>query len=167
MTLSAQIAIKFNLSNQKALDLNTAKDIVSMSRGINFQNGTGANQANKLFHDTRPLGDAANETIDLHDGTLKDAFGDPLEIDKLKVLYIKNNSKDANLLVGGAAATQIGLFADVTDILKLPPEGDFFFSAPGDAGVDVTTNSDLKLEHDGTGSNGLTYDIVAVGVDVG
>jgi hypothetical protein len=165
MSLTANLNLLLNITHTKDLDLNTLRDAVNISRGVSLANGTGANQADAVWHDNRTLADAANETIDLRDGTLINAFGDTLTLTKLKALYIKNNSADANLLIGGAAGTQLGLFNDVTDILKLRPGGELFVTAPGASGIDTSVNGDLKLAHDGTGSSSLTYDIVVVGVD--
>lgn len=165
MSLIAKLNLLLNITHTKDLDLNTPRDVINSTRGASLADGTGANQADALWHDNRTLADGANETIDLHDGTLEDAFGDAVTLDKLKAIYIKNNSTEANLFIGGAAATQLGLFADVSDVLKLPPGGDFFMSAPDANGIDVSTNSDLKLEHDGTGTASLTYDIIVIGVD--
>ncbi len=164
MTLTAKIPIAFNITNTKDVDLSTVRDFFNDTRGKNFTDGTGANQVDTLFHDNRTLADGANETLDLADGSLSDAFGDAVAIDELKVVYIKNNSTDANLLIGAAGATSIALFGDVSDTLSLPPGGEFLFIAPDANGVDITTNADLKIEHDGTGSSSLTYDILVAGV---
>jgi len=170
MGLTAKVNIMLSLVHTKSLDLNTPTDTINETRGKSFTNGTGANQADTIWHDTRPLADAANDTLDLHTGTddagnITDAFGDAVTLDILKALYIKNKSTDANLLIGGAAATQLGLFADPADVLKLPPGGEFLYIAPDATGLDVTTNESLKLAHDGTGSSILNYDIIAIGVD--
>jgi hypothetical protein len=165
MSLVTAITIVLNITHTKAEALATLSDPVALSRQIALTDGDGANEADTLFHDQRTLADGANETLDLHDGSLADAFGDAVTLDILKVLYIKNNSADANLLIGGAAAAQLGLFADTSDVLKLPPGGQILLSAPDAAGIDCSTNAALKIAHDGTGSSSLTYDIIAVGVD--
>lgn len=157
--------ISLNLREETALDLSTTIDQVNETRGKNFGNGTGANQADTIWHDQRTLADAANETLDINDGSLTKADGTSLTLDTLKGLYIRNNSIDANLLIGGAAATVLGLFNDDTDILKLRPGGEFFVTAPDATGINATSNPDLKIAHDGTGSSSLTYDIILVGVD--
>ena len=159
------ITLSLNIMHTKASDLNTLKDEIVLSRGLTLANGTGANQADTVFHDNRTLADGANETLDLNDGTLSDQFGDAVTLDILKTIYIKNNSSDASLLIGGAAATQLGLFADGTDILTLRPGGEFFMTAADANGIDTTTNPDLKMAHNGTGTSSLTYDIIVIGVD--
>jgi hypothetical protein len=165
MALTANFALNMTLTYTKTTDLGTVPYTLNLGRGKTFTNGTGANKAQVLFDDQRTLADGANETIDLRDGTLTDALGVAVTIDILRALYIKNGSTDASLLIGGAAGTQLGLFNDVTDVLKLPPGGEFLFIAPDATGVDLTTNADLKLAHDGTGTSTLTYDIIVVGED--
>ena len=162
MSFSAKINIVFDILNKQ---LDWVKDQVNATRGLTFQDGTGANQADTLWRDERTLADGASEELDLNDGSLTDAFGDAVTIDTLKAIYIKNNSSDANLLVGGAAANAIELFADSTDIKKVRPGGDFLDISPDINGIDLTTNPKLKIAHDGTGTSSLTYDIIVVGVD--
>ena len=165
MSLAASLRIVLGITHTKATLLTTLRDVFSTTRGVALTDGDGANQADRLYYEQRTLADGANETLDLHDGSLKTSFGDAITFDTLKGIYIKNNSTDAALLIGGAAATQLGLFADPGDILRLPPGGEFLFLAPNAAGVSVETNSNLKLTHDGTGSSNLLYDIMVVGVD--
>lgn len=164
MALTANFALNINWSLSKSLDLSEPKDSKALSRGPSFTNGTGANQADAIWHDKRTLGDGANETLDLASQT--DGLGTAITISKLKALYIKNKSSDANLKIGAAAATPVALFADAaSDILLLPPGGEFLFTAPNATGLDISTNSNLKLEHDGTGESSLDYEIIAAGVD--
>ena len=118
---SIPINISLQGNNSDTADLGQADDVVKISRGISFSHGTGANQANCFFADTRGIL-STGETLDLNDTVLLDAFGVGLALTKLKALFIRN-STDSNLLIGGAAATQIGLFSDVSDIAKIPPGG--------------------------------------------
>jgi hypothetical protein len=87
MSLTAKINIILNILHEKEIDLNTTRDAMNLTKGVAFTNGTGANQADTIFHDTRTLADGANETIVIDDGTLTDAFGDGVSIDEMKALY--------------------------------------------------------------------------------
>lgn len=165
MSLNATFLMGLNIVHTQDNDLNESRDVLTNTLGPSFTDGTGANQIQTLYHDTRPLEDAANETIDLEDGSLFDKFGVAVEIQKLKGLYIKNLSTTANLLIGAAAATQLALFgAPANDILSLPPLGEFFYFAPDATGLDTSVNAKLKVEHDGTGASAPGYNIIAVGV---
>jgi hypothetical protein len=165
MSLTTAINILFNILNTKVDDLSTISDPITIDRTISLADGSGANQADVIFRDTRTLADGANEVLDLYaSGSLLDAFGTALTIETLKVLYLKNKSSDATLLVGGGT-TPIGLCADATDIIKIPPGGILIWSAPDATGLDITTNKNLKLEHDGTGSSSMDIELIAIGVD--
>ena len=164
-SLTAKILLNIGIEYSVTDDLSTKEAPIRKSRGVSLTNGTGANQADTVFQDIRTLTDAQAETINLHDGSLENDFGTALTLDILKVLYIKNNSSDPNLLIGGAATNQVGLFADGGDILTLRPGGEFLLIAPDVNGIDVTADPNLKITHDGTGSDSLTYDIIMVGID--
>jgi hypothetical protein len=105
------------------------------------------------------------ETLDLYGGTLLDGLKNTLTMEKLKVLFLKNTSADASLLIGGATTTPVDLFADVADVFKQRPGGVFLTTAPDANGILLTTNKNLKLAHDGTGTGNLIYEIIAIGVD--
>jgi len=166
MSLSGKFGLSLVATDDSTDELSRLVDYLNLSRGVTFSEGEGANQIDMVFHDQRTLVDGANETLDIHDGSLTNKVGVPITMDKLKALYIKNGSTEAGLIIGGAAADQLGLFSDVSDKLVLPPGGEFLIIAPGASGIDCSSNSDLKLEHDGTGSSSLIYDIVIFGVDV-
>ena len=165
MGLTAKWDMNFNCTYTGSKDLADPTHQLTLDRGMTLTAGTGANKGDVMYDDQRTLADGANETLDLHDGTLTDSLGQAVTFDIVRGIYIKNNSTDASLLVGGAAATQVGLFADGSDILTLPPGGDFRMTAPNATGIDVTTNAHLKFEHNGTGTSTLTYDIIIVGED--
>jgi len=164
-TLSGQTSIILALNNYKELDFNKLQDSLNITRGENWTSGTGANQVQILFHDIRTLADGANEVLDLYEsGTLKDQHGDLLTLTALKFLYIKNKSADATLQLFGGT-TPVGICADATDIVKVKPGGTFVWIDPSAAGLDVTTNKNLKIEHDGTGSSSMDVEIALMGLD--
>jgi len=153
--------IQFNIRYSATSGLGTMN--LSSSRGVNFTSGTGASQVNTAWAATRTLADDVNEVLDVNDGTLKDAFGVGVTLNKIKLLYIKNNATWANLLIGGDA-NNVGLYSSSSDILKLPPTGELLYIAPDVNGLSVAVDPNLKIAHDGTGSASLTYDIIILGV---
>lgn len=166
MALSTVITINIATSFTGSPDLGTLTKKLSENWNITLTSGTGANQANMIFDDERTLADGANETLDLYaSGSLLDAFGNALTIETLKLLCLYNQSSDASLLIGGGASLDLGILADTSDQIVLPPGGKFIWSAPDATGLDITTNKNLYLAHNGTGTSTLTYDIVAIGVD--
>lgn len=163
MSLTAKIPVNVDIYQTKTY--NFGSFAIKSKLGQNFTDGSGADQMDTIWADNRTLANGANETLDLHDGSLKDAFGDSFTLNKLKILYIKNNSEDANLLVGGAASNQLDLFSDTSDIKKIRPGGFMLEIAPDDNGIDTSTDAKLKIAHDGAGTSSLVYDIIAAGVD--
>ena len=163
--LTAKISLGFTTQYTGTADLSTPTDAMNIARAIEFTSGTGANQADLVFHDSRTLADGANEVLDLYaSGTLLTPLGTALTMTKLKALYVYNTSSDASLLIGGGT-TPVGICADATDIVKLPPGGKLILSAPNATGIVTSTNKNLKFEHDGTGSSTLTYEVIIIGID--
>jgi hypothetical protein len=165
MSLTARIVLGFDAVCQAVQNLSNLVDRLSLNRALDLTNGTGANQANVLYHDERTLADGAEETLDLYGGTLLDGLKNALTMEKLKVLFLKNTSTDASLLIGGATTTPIDLFVDAADVFKQRAGGVFLTTAPDANGIALTTNKNLKLAHDGTGTSPLVYEIIAIGVD--
>ncbi len=163
-TLANTFAAAISGTTTKAEELSTLTDVISKSMSVTFAKGTGANQANGLFHDTRPLADGANETLEFTDSSLTDKLGEAIDFSKLKALAIKNNSDDSTLIIGAAAATQMAIFGGGTETIILQPGGVFMFICADASGLDVSTNAALKLEHGGEGTDAPDYDIIALGV---
>ena len=104
-----------DLSCFKAGDLAESKAHLIYG-AFGWQYGTGANQVQIIYADTVTLADGANTTISLYDsGSYLDIFGTALTLTALKFLYIKNNSSDATLKVGGGASADLDIFADFVD----------------------------------------------------
>lgn len=159
------LAIALSQSNYDAADPKPgqATDTVTVSRGPNFSDGVGDNQADIFYHDTRTIA-SGGETHDLAAGaTIKDAFGNNMSLTKLKGLVVVNLAAAANLLVGAGGATSVALFSDVTDILEIPAGGMFVWTAPKAVGLDVSANKDLKIAHDGGGNE--DYEIYLIGIN--
>lgn len=170
LELSGKITVTISLSQTNALDLSTPTDSLSITKSRSITAGTGADQCSLVWHDQRTLTDGATESLDLHGGTLSGAFG-TITFDKVKGLLICNTSTTDGLKIGGAAANNLGILSGTTDTILLPAASAtnkpslFLIEAPAAAGIDVTTNDELKIEHDSTTSNSVTYDIIVWGED--
>ena len=129
--------------------------------------GTGAGAVNIVYADTTVLTDGSNTTLDLFaSGALLDIFGRALTLSAIKFLYIKNNSTDSKLLVGGGAANDLDIFAATSDIMNVSPGGIMTWADPTAAGVVTTVNKNLKLEDDASGAAGnKNIDVIVMGLD--
>lgn len=163
--ITGKLRIFLNLLFEKVLDLSVAEDNLTLSAQLVFTYGTGANQINKIYHETRVLADGANATLNLYDsGTLKDSFGNDLAISALKLLYIKNNSADATLLLFGGNSADIPICSNANDQIKIKPGGIFPWIDLSAAGTVISTNKNLRIEHDGTGTETMAVDIIVGGI---
>ncbi len=165
MALTAKMIMNILMDYTSTKDLGTASYPLQFSGGITLVSGTGANKGTTLFDITYTLANAAGtQTIQLADGSLTDSLGDAVSFDIVRGLYIKNNSVDATCIVGAAAATPLAIFGTpATDTMLVLPLGELFWAAPNAAGLDVTTNEDLKILHNGDGSDTMDVDLVIVG----
>jgi len=158
ITLSAGITWTFT----NALDLTTTSDGTTLDLGDTLANGTGVNQADVMWHDSRLLS-ATSEELDLA-GSLTNAFGTTVTFAKIKTIIIKNTSTTTTqiLAVGGAAATQFSNWvAHVSDIVNIGPDGVLILHSPID-GYAVGAGATDKLKID-AGAVNITYKIVLIG----
>lgn len=165
-SLTGKINLDIAMLLAAALDVGSASYSANYGANYAFTNGTGANQANAIFTDTRTLAASASEDLDLA-GALVDAFGATLTFDKVKALIIKADAANTNdVLVGGAASAQAAaFFGDASDVVKVKPGGTLALIAPDATGYDITaTSADLlKIANSSSGS-GVGYTIIIVGV---
>jgi len=144
-------------------EIATPKLVLTRFSPISWTYGTGANQINCLFQDQRSTDDTG-ETLDLYaSGSLLDCFGNALTMENLKFLYVKNTHATLILELFGNAALDLLIQSGTTDALEIPAGGEFYWSAPTAAGIDLTTNKNLFVA--ATASGTITYDIIAGGLD--
>ena len=136
-----------------------------VSRAVALANGTGANQADRVWSRRSTLAASASETWDLN-GVLTDTFGNAVNFVKIKGLFLYAASGNTNNVVLGNAAANawVGPFGAATHTIATAPDGYLQFIAPGLAGWAVTagTADQLKVANSGAGTS-VTYDLVLVG----
>ena len=164
--LSLQVVGKLIGSLSNALDLSTPADPLSVDFSTTFANGTGANQGNMWWHDTRTLGASASENIDLA-GSLVSAFGTTITFTSIKVLYVKassaNNSAN-NVNVARGSSNGFVLFLAASDGFSLAPGAWALFVDPNANGWAVTAGTgDILTITNSAGTNSVTYDIFIAG----
>ncbi|OHB65758.1 MAG: hypothetical protein A2Y76_01655 [Planctomycetes bacterium RBG_13_60_9] len=170
LACTGKISVSITLAQTNELDLSTPTDSVSKTYSRTLASGTAADQVDLIWHDSRSLTNGATESLALNDASLTGAFG-TITFDKVKGICIANTSTENGLKIGGAAANQLGLFSDTTDILILPAASAtnkpsiFLFEAPAAVGIATTTNDELKFASTGTTTNTLTYEIIIWGED--
>lgn len=162
--LTGSINIRLAAILTNALDLSVPKDELDYKFQWAISTGTGADQADRLFHDTRTLGASTSEDLDVV-GSLTDAFGATFSPARIKLLMVIASSGNTNNVeVGGAAATQfLAGFKNSSDIWAIPP-GDFLAgSARGATAWPCAGGSTdkLKINNSGAGTS-VTYTVIIV-----
>lgn len=132
--------------------------------------GTGLNQANRIFADEASLATQGTSNYDLYDfAGAVDARGNLFALSKIRGLFIRNNAADATaiLRVGGEGSTAAWMAVNGSDTVRIAdiaPGGELALIAPSLAGYAVAdvTNHLLKLENLSS-TFALALDIVVLG----
>lgn len=161
------LSVTGTLTPDTANDLESQQSSIAYNPNFTITNGTGANQANTVFSDTRTLTASASETIDLNGGTLEDRVCDPINLTALKFLVIRSHAANpGDLLVGPNSSNGFAApFNAAGDRIRVKPGGMLVLVAPDATGYAVTSSTDLLYIENGSGAGSATYDIVFSGVD--
>lgn len=144
----------------------TLTDVASLAFIDTLADGTGADLADQIYHNTgRSLAASANETFDLAGG-ITDKFGNTLTMATVKLLYIKNTSTNiaTTIEVGNATNAWAGWTGAATSTITVGPGGMIVLFDPTANAMEVTasTGDILKITNN-DGSNAATYDIMIIG----
>jgi len=156
----SSIQIKINSAQTDTAKLAKTLDDLNLNVGVNWAFGTGANEANLLYHATLTA-TSSQATVDISDSGILDVYADACSFKGLKLLYIKNTHATVTLILGGDT-NEINLFTDAADEILVPPGGYLLWIDPSAAGLDVS-GDDKNLTIQGSG-NDVTYDIVLMGL---
>lgn len=165
MTLTATLTAKLFAEQSSALDLGTVAFDLNEIKAVTLASGTGADQADQLWTDTRTIAASGTDDLDLA-GSLTNALGATATFARVRGLYVAAAAGNTNnVLVGGAASNQfINWVADATDKVVVRPGG-FLLLANRDAtgyAVTASTGDLLRIANSGSGT-GVTYDIAILG----
>ena len=166
MTTSFTGAIKLSLQGSltSSIDLGNLSQSVNYNKSYSFTDGTGADQANMIWLDTRTLTASSSEDLDLAGG-LTNAFGTTLTFTKIKgLMIVASSSNTNNVLVGGDAAGISTWVGNVNDLVVVRPGGTFCLVASDSTAYAVTgTTADILQIANSAGSSSVTYDIIVIG----
>jgi hypothetical protein len=147
-------------------DLNTPASILAFAATVLLLNGSGLNQADRVWHDQRNLAASATENLDLS-GSLVDSLGGPFVLTKLKLIVVQGLVSNANNVnVGGVTNGVAGVFGDAaTDFAVARPGGLFIWAAPDATAAPVVAGTgDLLKVANSAGGTGVDYKIILAGV---
>ncbi len=144
---------------KKTLDIGHATYDVNYSSKHSITNGTGGNQANMVWTDTRTVAAEDDENLDLY-GALNNTFGDVINFTAIKGIFVfASSSNTNNLVVSGDAEILNG-----ANVVTLKPGGMLCVYDPSAAGYSVTNSSTdlINMANDGA-DTGVTYDVLIIG----
>lgn len=165
VTLTSKISLiaDFNYGDQAGVQKKSG--ISNIAQLYTLASGVGANQADKIYAETRTLGPSATVTLDLA-GTLVDVFGAVCTFVRVKGIFLFAAAANANnVLIGAAAGTQfLGPLGSATDVVNVRPGGFSCFFAPDATAWPVGAGATdfLKFANSAAGTS-VTYDLYIFG----
>lgn len=157
---TAELLVKFNASQSGSNDLGNPLFVPELRKLLQFVVGTGANQADIVFTDTRTIAISTNDDIDLS-GVLTNAFGAVIAAAEIVGIIIVNKSTVQTLTVGVAGTNPwVTMWAASGDGIKVFPGGVFCNFAPDASGLGAVVGgaSDVLRIANGAGAT-CDYDI--------
>lgn len=162
-TLTTTLDVNLLATAANALDLGTVTAPYTVNKRIKLTSGTGSNQADLIFSDTRTVAASGTDALDLA-GSLTGSFGSTLTFAKIKLVVVRAASGNTNnVRVNRPSSNGVPLFLAASDGIDVLPGGLFCWCAPG-AGVTVTagTGDLLNIDNSSSGTS-VTYDVVLIG----
>src|SRR5262249_1636986 len=160
-SLNASLVIKALLQN--VLSFRNVPDSVDRTYPLNWLDGVGDNQAQKVWAAQRTVATGATDDVDLF-GVLTDAFGATFSPTKTKaVIIIAAGGNTTNLTVGavGGATAFVGWFGANTHSEQVQPGGWSVHIAPKTGWTNAAGADILRIVNAAGAS--ATYDIIVVG----
>lgn len=160
-TFSGNITLKFKGSYADSPDVGSLSHSFSEQFAQAFTNGTGADQANAIYTDSRDI--SGNDDLDLAGG-LSDSYGNALTFTSIKAIIVKAaDDNTANITMGAEGTNPFGtMFADDSDSLVLPPGAMFCLTNPAADGFTVTASTGDILRF-APASGTQTYELIIIG----
>jgi len=131
--------------------------------GLQFEDGTGAGQASKIFASRRSIGASATDDIDLA-GALVNDLGDAVVLSAVKALLVRHVSGGNAAVIGLGTNPFLGPLGGTTPTFTVPVGGEMMVVNPSAGGWTVGAGaSDILRIANGAGST-LVVDVVVVGI---
>lgn len=163
--LTSRFYFEFSGNYSNPLDLVTVSAPLSYKKSTDLASGVAANQADRVFSDTRTLTASSTEDLDVSGGGLTDPGGAVFTIAKLKLLMVCASSANTNNVVLGGDAASVPFLGTAATTITIKPGGCSIPQFdPSLAGVTVTNSTgDIIQLANSAGGTSVVYDIVIVG----
>ena len=165
MPLNTALELLLNVDQSLDSGLSAGSVPVHLTERRTLTNGTGANQADLVYHARRTLVASATEDLDLA-GVLVGTFPGALAFVRIKLIYVVASSANTNnVILGGASSNAfVNWVGAATHTVTVRPGGLLVLAAPDATAYAVTAaTGDLLHVANSAGSTSVTYDIVLIG----
>lgn len=164
MSLTATIKASINATLTKSADFESASSAIAHALSISLSDGTAANQADRIFKDTRTLAASATEDLDLS-GALTNIYGETVVFADIRAILITAAAANTNNVnVTRPASNGLPLFLAAGDGAPVRPGGAFLWVAPDATGIPVTAGTgDLLTLTNSAGGTPVDYSITIIG----
>lgn len=166
MPLNTRFGVDLSAELTAALDLATGTVPLKLARQYNWPDGTTADKADRIFHDTRTIAISGSDDLDLA-GVLTDPFGATITFADVRLIFIAAALANTNNLVVGGDANALLFGGAAAHTVTVRPGGIFMLAARDATGYPVTaaTGDILQIANSGAGTT-VTYDVVIIGASV-
>jgi len=162
VTLNAQILLQILATENSSSDLSTTVRRTNVSESLTFTNGTGANQAEIVWSDSRTIGAGADDQLFLE--SLDDGRG-TVGFSAIKLVYVKNTGTVSLTITGGDplvwAAGPLGL--EVGSTISVPAGGVLMLTNASAAGWVVDGELEQIPLSNVSETVAAAYDIILIG----
>lgn len=161
MALTTSITIQISASQSLVLDLTTRTANLVKNPAVAMDTGTGLNQADVIFSDTRST--AGTDSLDMVGGGLLDNLGQTWAPARIKgIIVVAAAANPGNVLLRRPASNGVPFFTAAADEVPIHPGGIFVLLAPSAAGYVVTAGTGDLIDLAASAGT-VTYDIYIIG----
>jgi len=162
---TSSVVLSVTGSQSNAIDFSTGIAPLARTYQLLYSTGTGAGQADRIFHDQRTVAPSGTDDLDLA-GVLLDVFGATVTFARIKAITIAAAAGNTNnVVIGAAASNQFATWAGAaTHTVNVRPGGFFTIAATDATAYAVTagTGDLLRIANSGAGTS-ITYDVILIG----
>jgi hypothetical protein len=161
MALTTSVTISIAATYTLALDLVTKRADLVKTLPLSLDTGTGLNQADVIFSDTRST--AATDSLDMAGGGLLDNLGNTWAPARIKGIIVSAAAANVgNVLLRRPATNGVPFLTAAGDEIPIHPGGVAVIWAPSAAGYVVTAGT-ADLIDLVSSSGTVTFDIYLIG----
>jgi len=163
-TLTSRVQVLIHATQVVPLDLSAAESVLNLMNILDLANGTGANQADVLWSDTRTLTASQSEDLDIIGGGLTDPFGVTFAPARIKAIMISSAKSNLNDMTLFGDALGPAFLNTAATTMTLAPGGVFLLTDPSATAYPVGAGAtDIIQIANAAGVNSISYSIVILG----